>query len=591
MTIGEPSFIAVDFGDTIRVSKKTCRDALNIDIHEANQCLLLHLVAGVQWIREKKHGIPVSSQVMQEDEEWRCDEIAQSKLAPEQYTQRDDHIAQELAIIAHDVVSAGHGRDYRSISVFFQGFSAAHMISVRVFDLRTRKAGGYEMRVSFSQALGGGDWPVVDLLAFNHHMRWLKPRTDALDTVKSGRKEFFRAYLQVFSVEGWTGKCMGVADDRTREGLHMCRFCRLMVKTNSTSEVFYGRFLKESAICGHTEETQFDWHAGWEDGSFPILDMDWRITGEVASNAQNFLDVADVPYSVDAAKAAVEAGNKLDGNYADIRLAARNVQGIRMRSIAVLSHNARELLSDEPVLGEEIARLHELGALPHYGGPSPGAWRVSGLPYDESKTTLMVSKLWKEVRKGRVLVVHAGAIPVDMPLIPTPTTTVVKKLPDRTISTDVRIISDSRMANMFRDKTDYPEIYLTDNSEVATRAITTKRTWPNVKVVCCKRDIDSAFKRARTHPDMCALLRAEFSGRFFDMAGNIYFLYLALPFGWRGSPAYFSSVGRGISVARKNPPLPNKLRGGPHDMRSLLFVDDAIFIEPLVGERPEIVGA
>ena len=77
---------------------------------------------------------------MQEAGEWRRDEIAQAKLALEQYAQRNDHIAQELGIIARDVVSAGHGRDYRSISVCFQGFFAVHMISVRVFDLRTRKA-------------------------------------------------------------------------------------------------------------------------------------------------------------------------------------------------------------------------------------------------------------------------------------------------------------------------------------------------------------------------------------------------------------------------------------------------------------------
>ena len=65
---------------------------------------------------------------------------------------------------------------------------------------------GYDLRVSFSQAPGGEEWPVVDLLAVNHHMRRLQPCTDALNTVKSGWNEFFRAYLQVFSVEGWTGK-------------------------------------------------------------------------------------------------------------------------------------------------------------------------------------------------------------------------------------------------------------------------------------------------------------------------------------------------------------------------------------------------
>ena len=138
---------------------------------------------------------------------------------------------------------------------------------------------------------------------------------------------------------------------------------------------------------------------------------------------------------------------------------------------------------------------------------------------------------------------HSDAINPDVPMIPTPATTVVKKLPDWAISTDVRIISDLRLATMFCEKSDYPDIYLTDISEIAMRAIVIKRTWPNVKVVCCKRDIDSAFKRVWTHPDMCAMLCTEFSGEFFDMTGNIFFLYLTLPFGRRGSPAYFPCVG------------------------------------------------
>ena len=107
-------------------------------------------------------------------------------------------------------------------------------------------------------------------------------------------------------------------------------------------------------------------------------------------------------------------------------MASRQVQEIHMRSIAELAQNARELLSEHPVLGEEIARLRELGAMPHYGGPSPGVVRSSGLPYDNTKTPLMVSKIWKDVMNGRVAVVHSDAINPGVPMLPTPTTTDVK---------------------------------------------------------------------------------------------------------------------------------------------------------------------
>ena len=75
------------------------------------------------------------------------------------------------------------------------------------------------------------------------------------------------------------------------------------------------------------------------------------------------------PFSSDVAKDVVEAWYKLEGNYADIMLAARHAQEIHMGGISDLPQNARGLLSENPVFGEEIAILREVGAWPHYGGP------------------------------------------------------------------------------------------------------------------------------------------------------------------------------------------------------------------------------
>ena len=54
ITIGGFPFVAVDFGDTIRESEKIRREARNVESREANQCVLLHLVAGAQRIRVKR---------------------------------------------------------------------------------------------------------------------------------------------------------------------------------------------------------------------------------------------------------------------------------------------------------------------------------------------------------------------------------------------------------------------------------------------------------------------------------------------------------------------------------------------------------
>ena len=88
-------------------------------------------------------------------------------------------------------------------------------------------------------------------------------------------------------------------------------------------------------------------------------------------------------------------------------------------------------------MGGQIARIHEVGALPHYGGTSAGAVRVSGLPYGDSASHLMEIKLWKDVRTRRVMVVHVDDVAPDNQAIPTTTTTDVEKLPDRELPTDV----------------------------------------------------------------------------------------------------------------------------------------------------------
>ena len=120
-----------------------------------------------------------------------------------------------------------------------------------------------------------------------------------------------------------------------------------------------------------------------------------------------------------------------------------------MRSIAPQARNARMLLKKRPAQGGEIARLHEIGAMPHYSGASPEGVRTSGLPYGDSETAPMVKKPRNDVQNGRGLVAHVNAAKPETPAMDTATTTVLKKLPDRTVSADIRIVSDLRLPNLF----------------------------------------------------------------------------------------------------------------------------------------------
>ena len=172
------------------------------------------------------------------------------------------------------------------------------------------------------------------------------------------------------------------------------------------------------------------------------MDIEWRIDGDIDGDARDYLESPYVSFSAEAAHRVLKAGPKLVAKYEDVRLYARHVQGIHMRAMAPQARNARNPLGEAPELGEQISGLRDVGALPNYGGSSPGAVRSSGLPYDESKIYLAARKLWKDVRKGGVLVLHGDAINTENPMAHTPSTKAVRNIPDREISPDVGIISD-----------------------------------------------------------------------------------------------------------------------------------------------------
>ena len=132
-----------------------------------------------------------------------------------------------------------------------------------------------------------------------------------------------------------------------------------------------------------------------------------------------------------------------------IRLAARRVQEIEMRKLKPQVHDAEDLMARHPQLRGDIINMHTTGALPFSRGDPPTGPRALGLPYDPTKTVEMVKKIWKDVRVGRVLVVSSRVVGGNSPTIATPTTTAQKRLPDRTMSDDFRIISDLRFPNLF----------------------------------------------------------------------------------------------------------------------------------------------
>ena len=70
-TIGKLHFRATDYVDTIRLYEKSRVVLGNVEDKEKNQCVILHVVDGAQWIREgRKNGVPTPTRVLADAEEW-----------------------------------------------------------------------------------------------------------------------------------------------------------------------------------------------------------------------------------------------------------------------------------------------------------------------------------------------------------------------------------------------------------------------------------------------------------------------------------------------------------------------------------------
>ena len=130
-----------------------------------------------------------------------------------------------------------------------------------------------------------------------------------------------------------------------------------------------------------------------------------------------------------------------DREIGSVSIAASRAQEVEMRKLEPQAQASRELLNNHPILRDQIVNVQTIGSLPHFRGGPHEIPRPSGLPYDASKTLDMVGKIRNDVRAGRVLVISSHQAGEDAPILATPTPTAQKRLPDRTLSSDFRIIS------------------------------------------------------------------------------------------------------------------------------------------------------
>ena len=104
--------------------------------------------------------------------------------------------------------------------------------------------------------------------------------------------------------------------------------------------------------------------------------------------------------------------------------------------------------------------------------------------------------------EGRAATITSHVEGGKSPLIDAPTTAAQKRMPDRAISSEFRIISDVGYTNLLCEKDDYPVVRHTDMDSIAERESASKTKRPNLRILRNKRDIDSACKMVMGHPDV-----------------------------------------------------------------------------------------
>ena len=225
------------------------------------------------------------------------------------------------------------------------------------------------------------------------------------------------------------------------------------------------------------------------------------------------------------------------------------------------------------------------GITPHFRGPTPTLPIRPGLPYSENGVSDILPKFWKDAKDGRIFLVERSALNRDELFISCPTTTAEKKMPERTLSLDRRIIWKGRLGDLFMSKCDYYRPEYAQIDDIARKITTLSRAYHGVDILINKRDIKSAFKLVRIHPDGVKLFATEFPGRFFGLSSSVVAFYLVLPFGWSGSPEFFAYMASGIPKWRNAhaPIIPGK--SGGYAFCSFLFADDGILIGPNLGTR------
>ena len=210
------------------------------------------------------------------------------------------------------------------------------------------------------------------------------------------------------------------------------------------------------------------------------------------------------------------------------------------------------------------------------------------------------SQIMKDVKKHRVLLV-TDRHPKLSSTVSSPFEAVPKMLPNRSLSTEMRLVHDQRRVNQGTDKTLHPPASQPLHEQVVRRILWLKTRYPGVRVLLAKKDVAGAFRLLWVDPRDVELFggdlpwQPEFMGPIDDKVlealkgkPGLTVLYLVSSFGFSGSPGEWGVWGRATEELHRGHRPQDGRRDGEVHFCGKILVDDMVLIEPEMGLRPWI---
>lgn len=205
------------------------------------------------------------------------------------------------------------------------------------------------------------------------------------------------------------------------------------------------------------------------DATSPLISFNWRgnLSPEISSVAQKFLDGVDVDFILANVCSVTHLGGRLNAMSGEVRISARHTQDAPLSKRAQLIAGLNCWRAKNPELADQVVGYHTRGVMPVYRVGALPTPRVRGFPYKKQSLEIM-GKLRNDVRQ---------CSDYDQ-IFCTPPTLVTKKMPGRTLSTEMRLIQDVRSVSIFCDKADYIRCANPTPEDLAARVKYMDRRFP-----------------------------------------------------------------------------------------------------------------